>query len=70
MPIDGKLYQAAELQKLLKVKKQRISNLARDQNWEGPQPGLYWAECVEPYLMGRNIDPLKLPIQTFYDEID
>lgn len=66
MPISGKFYTSKELQELLNVKKQRISNLARDRDWNGPLPGVYWAEEVEPYLeYYRNIDPLTLPVKSF-----
>ncbi len=63
MPILGKFYTSEELQKLLGVTKQRISNLAK--NWESPHPGLYYAQSVEPYLMGRNIDPIRLPARSW-----
>lgn len=62
MPIRGTFYTSEELQKLLGVTKQRISNLSREQNWESPHPGLYYAQSVEPYLMGRDIDPIRLPV--------
>lgn len=62
MPIRGTFYNSEELQKLLGVSRQRISNLAKAQNWEGPQKGLYYAQSVEPYLMGRNIDPIRLKV--------
>jgi hypothetical protein len=61
MPIIGKFYSSEELQKLLGVSKQRIYNLARAQNWQGPQKGLYYAQSVEWYLMSRGIDPHRLP---------
>lgn len=60
--IQGKLYTSQELQKYLDVSKQRISNIAARQGWKSPHPGLYWAQDVEPYLMGRNIDPIRLPV--------
>lgn len=63
MPIRGTFYTSEELQKLLGVSKQRISNLAKSQNWQGPQKGLYCARSVEWYLMGRGIDPLTLKVQ-------
>jgi hypothetical protein len=62
MPIKGKLYTQKELVDLLEISKQAVSNIAHRQDWDGPQPGLYWAEFVEPYLEGRNIDPLTLPV--------
>lgn len=63
MPISGKFYQHQELQSILNVSKQRVSNIAADHNWEGPQPGLYYAESVEPYLMHyRNITPESLTV--------
>jgi len=65
MPIRGTFYTSEELQKLLGVTKQRISNLAKEQNWEAPHPGLYYAQSVEPYLMGRNIDPIRLPVRSW-----
>lgn len=61
MPIIGKFYTSEELQKLLGVTKQRISNLAGAQSWASPHPGIYYAQSVEPYLMGRGIDPITLP---------
>lgn len=60
MPFQGRFYTSEELQKLLGVTKQRISNLSNEQNWESPHPGIYYAQSVEPYLMGRNIDPIRL----------
>jgi hypothetical protein len=62
MPIKGKIYTQKELKILLGNSKQAVSSIAHRQGWDGPQPGLYWAEFVEPYLEGRNIDPLTLPI--------
>ena len=59
MPIEGRFYTSAELQKLLGVKKQRISNLAREQNWYSPIPGLYASgpaddgSTVDAYLHAR-----------------
>jgi len=38
MPFAGRFYTSEELQKLLGVTKQRISNLAKEQNWEAPHP--------------------------------
>lgn len=64
MPIEGRFYTSQELQEILKVKKQRISNIANLQSWTALQPGLYCAESVEAYLKGRNIDPKYLPIRT------
>ncbi len=64
MPIEGKFYTSQELQEILGVKKQRISNIANLQSWTALQPGLYCAENVEAYLVGRNIDPKYLPIRT------
>ena len=62
MPIEGRLYSAQELQEILGVSKQRVSNLASQQGWQGPVSGLYWADAVEWYLMGRGIDPISLPV--------
>lgn len=62
MPIRGTFYTSEELQNLLGVTKQRISNLANAQFWASPHPGIYYAQSVEPYLMGRNIDPMRLPV--------
>jgi len=62
MPIIGKFYTSEELRLLLGVSKQRVSNLADEQGWNdsAPRPGLYYAQRVEPYLLRRGIDPLKL----------
>jgi hypothetical protein len=68
MPIEGKFYTSKELQSLLDVSKQRISNLAKRQSWTVLVPGLYCAEGVEDYLMWRGIDPASLPIRTQYSE--
>ena len=65
MPIAGTFYTSEELLKLLGVTKQRISNLANAKNWESPHPGLYYAQSVEPYLMGRGIDPIGLPVRSW-----
>lgn len=62
MPISGRFYPSEELQKLLGVTKQRISNLANEQNWAEARPGLYYAQSIEPYLMGRGIDPITLSV--------
>jgi hypothetical protein len=62
MPISGRFYTSEELQTLLGVTKQRISNLSREQNWAEVRPGLYYSQSVEPYLMGRAIDPIKLSV--------
>lgn len=64
MPIQGKFYTAEELQTLLGVSKQRVSNLADEQGWNdsAPRPGLYYAQSVEPYLMRRDCDPIRLPV--------
>lgn len=64
MPIEGKFYTAQELRDILKVKKQRISNIANLQGWIALQPGLYCAESVEAYLLGKNISPIHLSIRT------
>ncbi len=65
MPIEGKLYPSDELQCLIGVKKQRISNIAKDRNWLVLIPGKYFAEDVEPFLMGRGIDPAKLKTKSY-----
>jgi hypothetical protein len=64
MPIEGKFYNAQELMALLDVKKAGVSAIARRQQWEGPEPGLYWAAPVEAYLFHRGIDPQTLPIRS------
>lgn len=68
MPIQGRFYSSEELQKLLGVSRQRVSNLAKAQNWNGPQKGLYYAQSVEWYLMGRGIDPLTLKVVSWGSE--
>jgi hypothetical protein len=68
MPIRGTFYTSGELQKLLGVSKQRISNLSNEQNWASPHPGIYYAQSVEPYLMGRGIDPIRLPVREWDSE--
>lgn len=66
MPIEGRLYTSAELQNILGVSKQRITNLSNEQDWLSPAPGLYYAEQVETYLMDyRKIDPITLPIRSW-----
>lgn len=64
MPIQGKFYQQQELVQILSISKQAISNIASRQGWQGPQPGLYWSGCVEPYLIKRQIDVEKLVVIT------
>ncbi len=61
MPIEGKFYESEELQLLLDVKKQRITNLFGE---SAIKPGLYPAEIVEPYLLNHNIRPASLPVRT------
>lgn len=61
MPIEGKFYGSEELQLLLGVKKQRISNLF---GASVLRPGLYPAEIVEPHLLNKNINPASLPVRT------
>lgn len=70
MPIQGRFYPAQEIAKLLGVGKQRVSNLARKQNWEAIIPGLYYAQSVEWYLMSRGIDPVCLPVKEWDSESD
>jgi hypothetical protein len=53
MPIEGKFYTSKELQEILNVSRQRISNLAKDNDWVVLVPGLYRAEDVENYLAKR-----------------
>jgi hypothetical protein len=65
MPISGKFYTSEELQTLLGVTKQRVSNLARQQNWAEARPGLYYSQPVESYLLGRAIDPVKLAVTSW-----
>lgn len=67
MPLQGKFYTSAELQKILNVSKQRVSNIASDRNWTTLVPGLYCAEDVEAYLHLRNIDPQRLSVRTYYE---
>lgn len=62
MPIEGKFYESEELQLLLGVTKQRISNLF---GVSVLRPGLYAAEAIEPYLINKNIRPETLPVRTF-----
>ncbi len=52
MPIEGRFYESEELQLLLDVTKQAISNIAYRQGWKTLKRGLFCAESVEPYLMG------------------
>jgi hypothetical protein len=60
MPISGIFWTSEELQKLLSVSKQRISNLAQTYKWESPAPGLYRggvaedSATVDAYLFARN----------------
>jgi hypothetical protein len=68
MPIEGKFYTSSELQKLLRVSKQRISNLSKLQNWTTLVPGLYCAEDVEDYLIIRDIDSYGLFTRTYSEK--
>lgn len=61
MPIEGKFYESEELQLLLGVKKQRITNLFGK---SAIKPGWYPAEIVEPHLLNKNIRPADLSIRT------
>ena len=68
MPIEGKFYTPAELQTLLGVTKQRISNIAATHNWWAVIPGLYAAEDVEQYLAHyRNISPDGLAVLFYHN---
>lgn len=67
MPIFGKLYTSQELQQLLGVNRQRISNIATARGWTGPRPGLYWPEQVELWLRYKGYDPSSLDIITDSD---
>lgn len=65
MPIRGDFYTSRELQALLGgVTRQAIAKLANRHGWRQPveNMGLYYAEEIEPYLLGRNIDPAALTI--------
>lgn len=59
MPFQGRFYTSEELQRLLRVTKQRISNLAHTYGWESPSPGLYRGgvaedtATVDAYLFAR-----------------
>lgn len=53
MPISGTFYTQKEIQKLLNVSKQRVSDLARKHGWGSPLPGLYRADDVAEYLWSR-----------------
>lgn len=53
MPISGTFYTQKELTELLKVSKQRVSDLARKHEWGSPLPGLYRAEDVTEYVWSR-----------------
>lgn len=59
MPIAGTFWTSEELQKLLGVSKQRVTNLARTYRWESPSPGLYRggvaedSTSVDAYLFAR-----------------
>ena len=65
MPYRGKVYSAQELVDLLDITKQGVSSLAKTNGWRGPKPGDYWAECVEPLLLKRGIDPDSLPVLSY-----
>lgn len=54
MPIKGTFYTSGELQKILGVTKQRVSDLARLQEWQTHNVGvLYHADDVASYLWAR-----------------
>lgn len=53
MPISGTFYTSQELQVLLDVSRQRVSQLATQQGWYSPTPGLYDGADVGPYLTKR-----------------
>lgn len=62
MPIRGKFYSAKEVGELIHVNRQRVAAIAVKQGWSGPGRGYFFAECVEPFLFGRGIDPATLPV--------
>lgn len=64
MPIEGKFYDSGELQKLLGITRQAISQLAIRQNWT-TLDARYCAEDVEDYLRSKNIRPKTLPVRTY-----
>lgn len=65
MPIEGRFYSNKELQEILGLSKQRISDIARQQSWLAIQPGLYCSEDVEDYLEYRDVDLDTLPIRSY-----
>jgi hypothetical protein len=67
MPLEGRFYTSQDLQEILGVSKQRVANIAAYYEWVQPvlNVGIYFAEEVESYLVGRNIDPATLPIVDF-----
>jgi hypothetical protein len=67
MPIQGKFYTSRDLQEILGVSRQRVYNLAKDNDWLALSPGLYCAEEVEDYLLYRDIDPMGFIIRTYYE---
>lgn len=60
MPITGTFWSSKELQKLLGVSKQRVSDLARQLCWDSPISGLYRGgvaedtTTVDAYIFARN----------------
>ena len=53
MPISGRFWTSKEIQELLEISKQRVSDLAREHVWGSPYPGLYYADQVDEYLWSR-----------------
>lgn len=62
MPYRGKFYSVKEVREILHVNRARVHAIAKRQGWTGPTDGLYYAECVEPFLLYRGIDPACLPV--------
>ena len=53
MPISGRFYISKEIQGILEISKQRVSDLAREHGWRSPHPGWYYADGVEEYIWSR-----------------
>lgn len=53
MTITGTFYTSKEIQNILSCSKQRVSNLAKEQEWQSPYPGLYNTQDVTEYFLSR-----------------
>lgn len=74
MPITGTFYTSEEIQQLLGVSRQRVSDLARTYQWEKPYPGLYLAgpaedsTTVSAYLFARRRADIRGEKRPIWDD--